>query len=72
MFATDILPKTVAAAGYQAAGTPLMDYDRSIHQPAARKKLICGSRSFHDRGDPSCPKQLIPMARQDKGGSMAP
>jgi hypothetical protein len=45
MFATRVLSKQVAAAGSFAAGTPLMDHDRSIYQPGAGKKLICGSTS---------------------------
>jgi hypothetical protein len=49
MLVTQNLSEVVAADELSAAGTPLMDQPRLIHQPTASNKLSCGWTSFPRR-----------------------
>jgi hypothetical protein len=53
-----------------AAGTPLMDHHPSIHQPAARNKMICGWTPPTRPAIQAAQNSSL-IARQDKGGSKA-
>jgi hypothetical protein len=71
MLATRNLSEAVAADELSAAGTPLMNHPRLIHQPTASNKLSCGWTTFTPRVTQPVQNGFIGIARQDKGGSMA-
>ena len=48
-----------------------MDHRRSIYQPAARHKLICGGTLCAFEAMQFCTGKLACIMRRDKGGSVA-
>jgi hypothetical protein len=64
MLATQNLSEAIAADELSAAGTPLMDQPRLIHQPTASNKLSCGWTSLTHRA--SQPMRTGSLAWRDK------
>src|SRR5258708_33322972 len=71
MFATRNLSEAVAAGESPATGRTFMDHRRSIYQPAARHKLICGWTLFAFEAMQFFTRLFACIMRRDKGGSVA-
>jgi hypothetical protein len=61
MLVTQNLSEVVAVDELSAAGTPLMDQPRLIHQPTISNKLSCGWTSLIRRASPPARNGARPL-----------